>query len=106
MVHGLIERAFLAALDVGESVQRGALRSRLNRFAQLGLPVLLEDQEGRRLYSQEECHQMLVPFSRSAISGSTDCRCPGCQKSLEETEFAPGPAQAWPRSPLWPEKNR
>ena len=58
--YGLIERAFGAALDVGESVQRGALRSRLKRFAQLGLPESLEDQEGRRLYSQEECHQMLV----------------------------------------------
>jgi hypothetical protein len=58
--YGLIERALGAALDVGESVQRGALRSRLKRFAQLGVPEPLEDQNGRRLYSQEECHQMLV----------------------------------------------
>jgi hypothetical protein len=58
--YGLIERALGAALGVGESVQRGALRSRLKRLAQLGLPASLEDQEGRRLYSQEECHQMLV----------------------------------------------
>jgi hypothetical protein len=58
--YGLIERALGAALDVGEGVQRGALRSRLKRFAQLGLPASLEGQEGRRLYSQEECHQMLV----------------------------------------------
>src|SRR6516162_1660340 len=58
--YGLIERALGAALDVGESVQRGALRSRLKRFAQLGLPEPEKGQEGRRLYSQEECHQMLV----------------------------------------------
>src|SRR3974377_1212073 len=58
--YGLIERALGAALDVSENVQAGALRSRLKRFAQLGLPESLEGQEGRRLYSQEECHQMLV----------------------------------------------
>jgi hypothetical protein len=58
--YGLIERALGATLDVSESVQRGALRSRLKRFAQLGVPEPLEGQEGRRLYSQEECHQMLV----------------------------------------------
>jgi hypothetical protein len=58
--YGLIERALGNALNVGESVQRGALRSRLKRFAQLGVPESLEGQEGRRLYSQEECHQMLV----------------------------------------------
>ena len=58
--YGLIERALGAALNVDESVQRGALRSRLKRFAQLGLPESLKGQEGRRLYSQEECHQMLV----------------------------------------------
>jgi hypothetical protein len=58
--YGHIERALGNALNVDESVQRGALRSRLKRFAQLGLPEPLEGQEGRRLYSQEECHQMLV----------------------------------------------
>jgi hypothetical protein len=58
--YGLLERALGAALDVGEGVQRGALRSRLKRFAQLGLPESLEGQEGRRLYSQEEAHQMLI----------------------------------------------
>jgi hypothetical protein len=58
--YGLIERALGAALGVDEGVQRGALRSRLKRLAQLGLPKSLEGREGRRLYSQEECHQMLV----------------------------------------------
>jgi hypothetical protein len=58
--YGLIERALGAALGVNERVQRGALRSRLKRLAQLGLPEALEDQEGRRLYSQEEIHQMLI----------------------------------------------
>jgi hypothetical protein len=58
--YGLIERALGAALGVNERVQRGALRSRLKRLAQLGLPKSLEGQEGRRLYSQEEIHQILI----------------------------------------------
>jgi hypothetical protein len=58
--YGLLERALGAALGVGEQVQRGALRARLKRLSQLGLPAALEDLEGRRLYSLEECHQLLV----------------------------------------------
>jgi hypothetical protein len=58
--YGLLERALGAALGVDEQVQRGALRARLKRLAQLGLPAALKDQEGRRLYSQAECHQLLV----------------------------------------------
>jgi hypothetical protein len=58
--YGLLERALGAALGVDEPVQRGALRARLKRLAQLGLPAALKDQEGRRLYSQAECHQLLV----------------------------------------------
>jgi hypothetical protein len=58
--YALLERALGAALGVDEEVQRGALRSRLKRLAQLGVPEPEKDQEGRRLYSQEECHQMLV----------------------------------------------
>jgi hypothetical protein len=58
--YGLLERALGTALGVGEPVQRGALRSRLKRLAQLGLPAGLKNQEGRRLYSQEELHQLLV----------------------------------------------
>jgi hypothetical protein len=55
-----LERSLGVALGINESVQRGALRSRLKRLAQLGLPAPLEDQEGRRLYSLEECHQLLI----------------------------------------------
>jgi DNA-binding transcriptional MerR regulator len=58
--YGLLERALGAALGVGEQVQRGALRARLKRMAQLGLPPPMKDQKGRRLYSQEELHTMLV----------------------------------------------
>jgi hypothetical protein len=58
--YGLIERALGGALGIAEEVQRGALRARLKRLAQLGLPAALEGQTGRRLYSQEEVHQMLV----------------------------------------------
>jgi hypothetical protein len=58
--YGLIERALGAALGVGESVVRGGLRSRLKRLAQLGMPAPQPDLEGRRVYSMEDCHQMLV----------------------------------------------
>jgi len=80
--YGLIERALGAALDVGESVQRGALRSRLKRFAQLGLPEPLEGQEGRRLYSQEECHQMLIALLL-------------CNVGLDPTVVARAVKKAW-----------
>jgi hypothetical protein len=58
--YGLLERALGAVLGVGEDVQRGALRSRLKRLAQLGLPAPQPGLEGRRLYSMEECHQLLT----------------------------------------------
>jgi hypothetical protein len=59
--YGLLERSLGAALDADEEVQRGALRSRIKRLARLGLPApLLEAQEGRRAYSLEEAHQLLV----------------------------------------------
>jgi len=59
--YGLLERALGAALDAGEAVQRGALRGRIKRLARLGLPAPLpEEQEGRRAYSLEEAHQILV----------------------------------------------
>jgi hypothetical protein len=55
-----LEGALGAVLGAGEDVQRGALRSRLKRLAQLGVPAPLPDLEGRRSYSMEECHQLLV----------------------------------------------
>jgi hypothetical protein len=58
--YGVLERALGAVLGVGEAVQQGALRSRIKRLARLGLPAPSSDQEGRRLYSMEECHQLLV----------------------------------------------
>jgi hypothetical protein len=58
--YGVLEQALGTALDVGESVQRGALRARLKRLAALGLPAPEPEREGRRLYSLEECHQLLV----------------------------------------------
>jgi hypothetical protein len=58
--YGLLEQALGAALDVGESVQRGPLRARLKRLAALKLPAPKPEREGRRLYSLEECHQLLV----------------------------------------------
>jgi len=57
--YGLIERALGAVLGVSEDVRRGALRSRLKRYAQLGLPAPQPDLEGRRLYSMEEAHQLM-----------------------------------------------
>jgi len=80
--YGLIERALGAALNVDESVQRGALRSRLKRFAQLGLPESLKGQEGRRLYSQEECHQMLIALLL-------------CNVGLDPTVVARAVKKAW-----------
>ena len=58
--YGRIEEALGTTLGIGETVQRNALRSRIKRLARLGLPKSLSDQEGRRLYSMEECHQILV----------------------------------------------
>jgi hypothetical protein len=58
--YGLLEQALGAALEVGENLQRGPMRSRLKRLASLGLPAPLRGQEGRRLYSLEEGHQLLV----------------------------------------------
>jgi hypothetical protein len=58
--YGLLEQSLGRALDIGESLQRGAMRSRLKRLASLGLPAPLHGQEGRRLYSLAEAHRLLI----------------------------------------------
>jgi hypothetical protein len=75
-----------AALDADEAVQRGALRSRIKRLARLGLPAPLpEEQEGRRAYSLEEAHQLLVALLME-------------DAGLDPTVVARAVKRAWPRN--------
>jgi hypothetical protein len=57
--YAALERALGAALYADAITQRGALRGRLKRLLTLGIPAP-ESGKGRRQYSLEEAHQLLL----------------------------------------------